>query len=54
MDSKMATMPVSKLMIKMTFSVSILLTFGVSLLVGFMVAGKNKKIDMTEALKGTE
>ena len=38
----------------MTFSVSILLTFGVSLLVGFMVAGKNKKIDMTEALKGTE
>ncbi|MBK6087511.1 ABC transporter permease [Ruminococcus difficilis] len=38
----------------LTYSVSILLTFGVSLLVGLMVAGKNKKIDMVEALKGTE
>ena len=38
----------------MTYLVSILLTFGVSLLVGLMVAGKNKKIDMVEALKGTE
>ncbi len=38
----------------LTYSVSILLTFGVSLLVGWMVAGKNKKIDMVEALKNTE
>ena len=38
----------------LTYSVSILLTFGVSLLVGLMVAGKNKKIDMVEALKGAE
>ena len=38
----------------LTYSVSILLTFGVSLLVGLMVARKNKKIDMVEALKGTE
>ena len=38
----------------LTYSVSILLTFGVSLLVDLMVAGKNKKIDMVEALKGTE
>lgn len=38
----------------LTYSVSILLTFGVSLLVGFMVARKNKKIDMVEALKGAE
>ena len=38
----------------LTYSVSILLTFGVSLVVGFMVAGKNKKIDMVEALKGAE
>ena len=35
----------------LTFCVSILLTFGVSLLVGLMVARKNKKIDMVEALK---
>ena len=33
---------------------SILLTFGVSLLVSLMVAKKNKKIDMVEALKGAE
>ncbi len=38
----------------LTFCVSILLTFGVSLLVGLMVARKNKKIDMVEALKGAE
>ena len=38
----------------MTFVVSIALTFGVSLLVGLMVARKNKKIDMVEALKGAE
>lgn len=37
-----------------TYTVSVLLTFGVSLLVGLMVARKNKKIDMVEALKGTE
>ncbi|MBQ3330055.1 MAG: ABC transporter permease [Ruminococcus sp.] len=35
----------------LTYTVSILLTFGVSLLVGLMVARKNKKIDMVEALK---
>ena len=35
----------------LTYCVSVLLTFGVSLLVGFMVARKNKKIDMVEALK---
>ncbi|MCR4770679.1 MAG: FtsX-like permease family protein [Oscillospiraceae bacterium] len=38
----------------LTYSVSILLTFGVSLLVSRTVAGKNKKIDMVEALKNTE
>lgn len=38
----------------LTYSVSILLTFGVSLIVGWLVARKNKKIDMVEALKGTE
>ncbi len=38
----------------LTYSVSMLLTFGVSILVSFMVAGKNKKIDMVEALKGAE
>ena len=37
-----------------TFIVSILTTFGVSLLVSLMVARKNKKIDMVEALKGAE
>ena len=37
-----------------TFVISIALTFGVSLLVGLMVSRKNKKIDMVEALKGTE
>jgi putative ABC transport system permease protein len=38
----------------LTYSVSILLTFGVSLLVGWMVARKNRKIDMVEALKSAE
>lgn len=38
----------------LTYTVSVLLTFGVSLAVGWMVAGKNKKIDMVEALKGAE
>ena len=38
----------------LTYSVSILLTFGVSLAVGWMVARKNRKIDMVEALKGAE
>ena len=37
-----------------TYVVSIVLAFGVSLLVGWMVAGKNRKIDMVEALKGAE
>lgn len=37
-----------------TYSISILLTFGVSLIVGLMVARKNKKIDMVEALKDAE
>lgn len=38
----------------LTYSVSILVTFGVSLVVGWMVARKNKHIDMVEALKGRE
>ena len=38
----------------LTYTVSILLTFGVSLIVGLMVARKNKKINMVEALKGAE
>ncbi|MCR5262630.1 MAG: FtsX-like permease family protein, partial [Clostridiales bacterium] len=38
----------------LTYSVSILLTFGVSILVGWMVARKNRKIDMVEALKSAE
>ena len=38
----------------LTYSVSILLTFGVSLFVGWMVARKNRKIDMVEALKSAE
>lgn len=37
-----------------TFISSILLTFGVSLLVSLAVSKKNKKINMVEALKGTE
>ena len=38
----------------LTYSVSILLTFCVSLFVGWMVARKNRKIDMVEALKNAE
>ncbi len=38
----------------LTYTVSILLTFGVSLFVGRMVARKNRKIDMVEALKAAE
>ena len=38
----------------LTYSVSILVTFGVSLVVGWMVARKNRHIDMVEALKGRE
>ncbi|MBR3290010.1 MAG: ABC transporter permease, partial [Clostridia bacterium] len=38
----------------LTYLVSVLLTFGVSLLVGWMVARKNRKIDMVEALKNAE
>jgi putative ABC transport system permease protein len=37
-----------------TYIVSILLTFGVSFVVSLLVARKNKKIDMVEALKGAE
>ena len=37
-----------------TYVVSVLLTFGVSLLVGWIVARKNRKIDMVEALKIAE
>ncbi len=38
----------------LTYAVSIILTFGVSLAVSVMIAAKNKKIDMVEALKGAE
>lgn len=38
----------------LTYTVSVVLTFGVSLLVGWMVARKNKKIDMVEALKNAD
>lgn len=38
----------------LTYSVSIILTFAVSLAVGALVARKNKKIDMVEALKCAE
>ncbi len=37
-----------------TYAVSLLVTFGVSVAVSRMVARKNKKIDMVEALKNTE
>ncbi len=37
-----------------TYVVSVVLTFGVSLLVGWIVARKNRKIDMVEALKIAE
>lgn len=38
----------------LTYSVSVLITFGVSLAVGWMVARKNRHIDMVEALKSGE
>lgn len=38
----------------LTYAVSILVTVGVSLVVSWAVAGKNKNIDMVEALKGAE
>lgn len=38
----------------LTYTASIARTLGVSLLVSRMVAGKNRKIDMVEALKGAE
>lgn len=37
-----------------TYLISILITVGMSLLVSLMVAKKNKRIDMVEALKGVE
>jgi putative ABC transport system permease protein len=37
-----------------TYLIGIALTFGVSLVVGSIVSQKNKKINMTEALKGAE
>lgn len=37
-----------------TYVISITLTFGVSLIVGWIVARKNRKINMVEALKGAE
>lgn len=38
----------------LTYLVSVGLTFGVSTVVGLMVARKNRRIDMVEALKGAE
>lgn len=38
----------------LTYCVSILLTFGVSMIVSLIVARKNRKINMVEALKGAE
>lgn len=38
----------------LTYIVSLTVTLGVSLLVSFIIAKKNKKIDMVEALKGRE
>ncbi|MCM1546201.1 MAG: FtsX-like permease family protein [Clostridiales bacterium] len=38
----------------LTYCVSILLTFGVSMLVSLIVARKNRRINMVEALKGAE
>ena len=38
----------------LTYTVSIVLMLGVSLAVSFLVARKNRKIDMVEALKGAE
>ena len=38
----------------LTYIVSVALTFGISLLVGWMLARKNRKINMVEALKSAE
>lgn len=38
----------------MSYIMTVLLTVGMSLLVSLMVAGKNRRIDMVEALKGQE
>lgn len=38
----------------LTYSVSIIVTFGVSLVMGWMVARKNRRNDMVEALKDIE
>lgn len=38
----------------LTYCVSVLLTVGVSLIVGFLIARRNTKINMVEALKGAE
>ena len=37
-----------------SYMLTVILTVGMSLLVSLMVARKNKKIDMVEALKGQE
>mgnify|MGYP002523436855 FL=1 len=37
-----------------SYVITAILTVGMSLLVGILIAGKNKKIDMVEALKGQE
>ena len=37
-----------------SYLISVLLTFGVSMIVSLMVARKNKKINMVEALKAAE
>ena len=55
MISALASEYEMKLMLgPVTYIVSVLLTFGTSLLVGWMVARKNKKIDMVEALKSAD
>ena len=37
-----------------SYIVTVLLTVGMSMIVSLIVAGKNKKINMAEALKGAE
>ncbi len=55
MISALASEYEMKLMLgPVTYIVSVLLAFGTSLLVGWMVARKNKKIDMVEALKSAD
>ena len=55
MISALASEYEMKLMLgPVTYTVSILLTFGVSVFVGWLVARKNRKIDMVEALKNAE